>query len=133
MINAGIAAGLIGAYRMGPEAPGAERGRSRASGCGRSRSPRDPGGKEWVGAPEEPTSPITLVDWEEAGERWELPKRGIYPIWQMIHPNVQIEIQATPIGEMFPKISWPWPRSPTSTTSSTTTTRSSRSSSPAGI
>ena len=47
---------------------------------------------------------LTLVDWEEAGERWELPKRGVYPIWQMIHPNVMLEIQATPIGEMFPKI-----------------------------
>ena len=47
---------------------------------------------------------FVLVDWEEAGERWELPKRGVYPIWQMIHPNVQMEIQATPIGEMFPKI-----------------------------
>ena len=33
-----------------------------------------------------------------------MPKRGVYPIWQMIHPNVMVEIQATPIGEMFPKI-----------------------------
>jgi hypothetical protein len=51
--------------------------------------------KEWVGAPAEPTDPINLVDWEEAGERWELPKRGVYPIWQKIHPNVMLEIQAT--------------------------------------
>jgi len=103
MINAGIAAGLIGAVRMGPEAPSASAAPARQD-TAAADHPAILAAKEWIGAPAEPEAPIVLVDWEEAGERWELPKRGIYPIWQMIHPNVQIEIQATPIGEMFPKI-----------------------------
>ena len=102
LVNAGIAAGLIGAYRMGetPAAGAAVRARQDAVAADHPAIWR----RRWVGTPEEPTEPITLVDWEEAGERWELPKRGVYPIWQMIHPNVMVEIQATPIGEMFPKI-----------------------------
>ena len=91
------------------------------------RSSRDPGGAGGVGT-EEPTEPITLVDWEEAGERWELPKRGVYPIWQMIHPNVMVEIQATLIGEMFPKIQLAMASKSDNTTSSTTTTPSRSSS-----
>jgi ABC-type glycerol-3-phosphate transport system substrate-binding protein len=104
LVNAGIAAGLIGAYRMGPETPVAGAAVRARQDAVAADHPAILAAQEWVGAPEEPTEPITLVDWEEAGERWELPKRGVYPIWQMIHPNVMLEIQATPIGEMFPKI-----------------------------
>ncbi len=104
MINAGIAAGLIGATRMGPEAPSAGAAPLAQDTAIAADHPAIVAAQSWVGAPAEPEAPIVLVDWEEAGERWELPKRGIYPIWQMIHPNVQVEIQATPIGEMFPKI-----------------------------
>ena len=89
---------------MGPEAPVASAAVRARQDAVAADHPAILAAQEWVGAPEEPTEPITLVDWEEAGERWELPKRGVYPIWQMIHPNVMIEIQATPIGEMFPKI-----------------------------
>ncbi len=103
LINAGIAAGLIGAVRMGPEAPATSAAPALQDTVAADH-PAILAAKAWVGAPAEPEAPIVLTDWEEAGERWELPKRGIYPIWQMIHPNVQLEIQATPIGEMFPKI-----------------------------
>jgi ABC-type glycerol-3-phosphate transport system substrate-binding protein len=104
LINTGIAAGLIGASRMGPGASGALAAPLARQDTIPPDHPAILAAQKWVGAPAEPDSPITLVDWEEAGERWELPKRGVYPIWQMIHPNVELEIQATPIGEMFPKI-----------------------------
>jgi hypothetical protein len=73
MINAGVAAGLIGAYRMGPEAPGVSAAVPARQDAVAADHPAILAAKEWVGAPDEPTSPVVLVDWEEAGERWELP------------------------------------------------------------
>jgi multiple sugar transport system substrate-binding protein len=103
MINAGIAAGLIGAVRMGP-GPSSAFAAPPLQDTIPADHPAILAAKSWKGAPADPETPIVLTDWEEAGERWELPKRGIYPIWQQIHPSVEVQIQATPIGEMFPKI-----------------------------
>jgi ABC-type glycerol-3-phosphate transport system substrate-binding protein len=104
LIGAGISAGLIGAAKMGPLTPGSALAAPLRQGTIPADHPAILAAKQWKGTPPEPSSPVVLTDWEEAGERWELPKRGVYPIWQQIHPNVQVEIQATPIGEMFPKI-----------------------------
>jgi ABC-type glycerol-3-phosphate transport system substrate-binding protein len=100
-IAQGIKAGLVGAISVGY---------SRfptlafAQGAQYANHPAIIAMKSWKGTPPDPTSPITITSWAEAGERWELPQRAVYPIWQFAHPNVKIDIVATPIGEIFPKI-----------------------------
>ena len=60
LVNAGIAAGLIGAYRMGPETPAAGAAVRARQDAVAADHPAILAAQEWVGTPEEPTEPITL-------------------------------------------------------------------------
>jgi len=44
-----------------------------------------------------------IVSWASAGQRWEFPQRGVYPLFQKKFPNIEVEIVAEPIADMLPK------------------------------
>ena len=45
----------------------------------------------------------TIVSYAPAGQRWEFPQRGVYPLFQKKFPNITVDFVAEPIGDMFPK------------------------------
>ena len=40
-----------------------------------------------------------LVSWAPSGQRWELPQKGVYPLFQEKFPDVTIEWIAEPIND----------------------------------
>ncbi len=44
-----------------------------------------------------------IVSWASAGQRWEFPQRGVYPLFQKRAPNIEVQITAEPIADMLPK------------------------------
>jgi ABC-type glycerol-3-phosphate transport system substrate-binding protein len=44
-----------------------------------------------------------LVSWCPSGQRWELPQRGVYPLFQESFPDIEIEWIAEPIADYIPK------------------------------
>jgi multiple sugar transport system substrate-binding protein len=46
---------------------------------------------------------VNLVSWASAGQRWEFPQRGVYPLFQKKFPNITVQIVAEPIADMLPK------------------------------
>lgn len=45
----------------------------------------------------------TIVSWAPAGQRWELPQRGVYPLFQTKFPDITVKFAAEPIADMLPK------------------------------
>src|SRR5262245_31107187 len=46
----------------------------------------------------------TVTVFTSAGQRWELPERGVLPLFQKAYPNIQINLRPIPHGEANPKI-----------------------------
>ncbi|MFM9106941.1 MAG: extracellular solute-binding protein, partial [Chloroflexota bacterium] len=44
-----------------------------------------------------------LVSWAPAGQRWELPQRAVYELFQAKYPDVSIEWVAEPIADYIPR------------------------------
>src|SRR5580693_6720365 len=45
----------------------------------------------------------TIVSWASAGQRWEFPEKGVYPLFQKKFPDIKVQIFAEPIADMLPK------------------------------
>ncbi len=45
----------------------------------------------------------TIVSWASAGQRWEFPQKGVYPLFQRKFPGIDVQIVAEPIADMLPK------------------------------
>lgn len=45
----------------------------------------------------------TIVSWASAGQRWEFPEKGVYPLFQKKFPDIAVQIVAEPIADMLPK------------------------------
>ena len=45
----------------------------------------------------------TIVSWASAGQRWEFPEKGVYPLFQKKFPDIEVKIFAEPIADMLPK------------------------------
>jgi ABC-type glycerol-3-phosphate transport system substrate-binding protein len=45
----------------------------------------------------------TIVSWASAGQRWEFPEKGVYPLFQKKFPDIQVQIVSEPIADMLPK------------------------------
>lgn len=43
------------------------------------------------------------MSWASAGQRWEFPQKGIYPLFQRKFPGIDVQIVAEPIADMLPK------------------------------
>lgn len=46
---------------------------------------------------------VTLTSWASAGQRWEFPQKGVYPLFKKKFPNIDVEVVAEPIADMLPK------------------------------
>jgi multiple sugar transport system substrate-binding protein len=46
----------------------------------------------------------TLKVWAASGQRWEFANRGVAPLFEKAHPNVAVEIAATPISNFGSKV-----------------------------
>src|SRR6202007_378018 len=46
----------------------------------------------------------TVTVFTSAGQRWELPERGVLPLFQKKYPNIAINLRPIPHGEANPKI-----------------------------
>jgi len=47
--------------------------------------------------------PTTIVSWASAGQRWEFPQKGVYPLFQKKFPDIAVQVVAEPIADMLPK------------------------------
>ena len=56
-----------------------------------------------LAAPSVRAAPATVVSWASAGQRWEFPQRGVYPLFQKKFPDIKVQIVAEPIADMLPK------------------------------
>jgi ABC-type glycerol-3-phosphate transport system substrate-binding protein len=45
----------------------------------------------------------TIVSWASAGQRWEFPQKGVYPLFQKKFPDITVQFTAEPISDMLPK------------------------------
>ncbi|MFN8591664.1 MAG: extracellular solute-binding protein [Thermomicrobiales bacterium] len=54
-------------------------------------------------AAQTPTPSGSLVSWAPSGQRWELPQRAVYPLFQQKFPDVSIEWIAEPIADYIPR------------------------------
>src|SRR3954453_8811008 len=50
-----------------------------------------------------PTPSGSLVSWAPSGQRWELPQRAVYPLFQEKFPDIAIEWVAEPINDYIPR------------------------------
>src|SRR6266852_8058153 len=48
-------------------------------------------------------NPTTVVSLASAGQRWEFPQKGVYPLFQKKFPDIKVQIVAEPIADMLPK------------------------------
>ena len=55
------------------------------------------------GRPARAAETINLVSWASAGQRWEFPQLGVYPLFQRKFPNIIVQVTAEPIADMLPK------------------------------
>ena len=46
---------------------------------------------------------VTLTSWASAGQRWEFPEKGVYPLFKKKFPNIDVDVVAEPIADMLPK------------------------------
>ena len=46
---------------------------------------------------------VTLTSWASAGQRWEFPEKGVYPLFQKKFPGIAVQVVAEPIADMLPK------------------------------
>src|SRR5215472_5895164 len=46
----------------------------------------------------------TVTVFTSAGQRWELPERGVLPLFQKKFPNIKVNLRPIPHGEANPKI-----------------------------
>ena len=46
----------------------------------------------------------TVTVFTSAGQRWELPERGVLPLFQKAFPNIEVNLRPIPHGEANPKI-----------------------------
>ena len=44
-----------------------------------------------------------LVSWAPSGQRWELPQKAVYPLFQEKFPNIEVEWIAEPIADYIPR------------------------------
>src|SRR4029079_12909666 len=44
-----------------------------------------------------------LVSWAPSGQRWELPQKAVYPLFQEKFPDISIEWVTEPINEHIPR------------------------------
>src|SRR5260370_33754696 len=56
-----------------------------------------------LAAPAVRAAPTSIVSWASAGQRWEFPQRGVYPLFQKKFPDIKVQIVAEPIADMLPK------------------------------
>jgi ABC-type glycerol-3-phosphate transport system substrate-binding protein len=56
-----------------------------------------------LAAPAVRAAPASIVSWASAGQRWEFPQRGVYPLFQKKFPDIKVQIVAEPIADMLPK------------------------------
>jgi ABC-type glycerol-3-phosphate transport system substrate-binding protein len=54
-------------------------------------------------AAQTPTPSGNLVSWAPSGQRWELPQRAVYPLFQEKFPDISIEWVAEPIADYIPR------------------------------
>src|SRR3954454_9476042 len=54
-------------------------------------------------AAQTPTPSGSLVSWAPSGQRWELPQRAVYPLFQAKFPDISIEWVAEPIADYIPR------------------------------
>jgi multiple sugar transport system substrate-binding protein len=54
-------------------------------------------------AAQTPTPSGNLVSWAPSGQRWELPQRAVYPLFQEKFPDISIEWIAEPINDYIPR------------------------------
>src|SRR5258708_17347827 len=54
-------------------------------------------------APAVGVAATSIVSWASAGQRWEFPERGVYPLFQKKFPDIKVQIVAEPIADMLPK------------------------------
>src|SRR5258708_25019681 len=54
-------------------------------------------------APAVGVAATSIVSWASAGQRWEFPQRGVYPLFQKKFPDIKVQIVAEPIADMLPK------------------------------
>ncbi|MCD6057755.1 MAG: hypothetical protein K0Q89_1285 [Thermomicrobiales bacterium] len=54
-------------------------------------------------AAQSPTPSGNLVSWAPSGQRWELPQRAVYPLFQEKFPDISIEWIAEPINDYIPR------------------------------
>jgi ABC-type glycerol-3-phosphate transport system substrate-binding protein len=54
-------------------------------------------------AAQTPTLSGNLVSWAPSGQRWELPQRAVYPLFQEKFPDISIEWVAEPIADYIPR------------------------------
>jgi ABC-type glycerol-3-phosphate transport system substrate-binding protein len=54
-------------------------------------------------AAQTPTPSGSLVSWAPSGQRWELPQRAVYPLFQEKFPEIAIEWVAEPINDYIPR------------------------------
>ena len=54
-------------------------------------------------AAQTPTPSGNLLSWAPSGQRWELPQRAVYPLFQEKFPDIAIEWIAEPIADYIPR------------------------------
>jgi ABC-type glycerol-3-phosphate transport system substrate-binding protein len=54
-------------------------------------------------AAQSPTPSGNLVSWAPSGQRWELPQKAVYPLFQEKFPDISIEWVAEPINDYIPR------------------------------
>jgi ABC-type glycerol-3-phosphate transport system substrate-binding protein len=54
-------------------------------------------------AAQTPTASGNLVSWAPSGQRWELPQRAVYPLFQEKFPDISVEWVAEPIADYIPR------------------------------
>ncbi|HEX9247494.1 MAG TPA: extracellular solute-binding protein [bacterium] len=57
----------------------------------------------WLAGAAEGAQSTSIVSWAPAGERWEFPQKGVYPLFQKKFPDITIDFVAEPIADMLPK------------------------------
>jgi ABC-type glycerol-3-phosphate transport system substrate-binding protein len=54
-------------------------------------------------AAQTPAPSGNLLSWAPAGQRWELPQKAVYPLFQQKFPDIAIEWVAEPIADFIPR------------------------------
>jgi multiple sugar transport system substrate-binding protein len=57
-----------------------------------------------LGAKSAGAATTTIISWAGAGQRWEFAQKGIYPLYQKKHPDIEVTIVTDPIGDILAKV-----------------------------